>query len=183
MANIPWKDGKGNVVKEVADACRKHGLSMGVYIYPDEPRFARNFGRGGVTDDPKKQEEWNRLFRKQWEEVLTICGPDLVREVWFDGGCKIPVQDIFDQLAPNAVIFQGSHATLRWVGNKRGIADNPNWNSLKLAALKTGVAVSGGCWWTAPGEYTLTVEGNITRNDKSVPFSAPLVTLKASEPK
>jgi hypothetical protein len=43
--------------------------------------------------------------------------------------------------------------------------------------------VSGGCWWTAPGEYTLTVEGNFTRNDEAIPFSAPPVTLKVSEPK
>ena len=43
--------------------------------------------------------------------------------------------------------------------------------------------VSGGCWWTAPGEYQLTVEGSFTQSDESIPFSAPPVTLKVSEPK
>ena len=128
--NIPWKDGKGNLVKEVADACRRHGLMMGVYVYPDDPRYGKGKSQGGKTDDPAKQEEWNRIYRKQWEEVLTICGSNLVREVWFDGGCKIPMDDVFDRLAPKAVRFNMKHPTkqIRWVGNERGLAPDPNWN-------------------------------------------------------
>lgn len=132
VRNIPWKDGKGNLVKEVADACRRHGLAMGAYIYPDDTRFATGIGRSGKTDDPAKQEQWNRLYRQQWEEVLTICGRDLVREVWFDGGCQIPMGDIFDRLAPDAVFFQLDHPTklIRWVGNEAGVAPDPNWNAV-----------------------------------------------------
>ena len=87
VKNIPWKDGKGNLVKEVAAACRRHGFKMGIYIYSDDPRFAKEIGRGGRTDDPSKQQQWNRLLRKQWEEVLALCGKDLVNEIWFDGSC------------------------------------------------------------------------------------------------
>ena len=106
VKNIPWKGGKGNLVKDVADACRKHGLTLGVYIYSDDPKYTKGIGRGGRTDDPKKQAEWNAKLRQQWTEVLTLCGPDLVREVWFDGGCIVPLKDIIEKLAPQAQIFR-----------------------------------------------------------------------------
>lgn len=138
--SIPWREGKGDLVREVAEACRRHGLAMGVYLYPDDPRFAKAIGRSGKTDEPARQEEYNRLFRQQWEEVLAICGPDLVREVWLDGGCEIELGDILARRAPNAVVFQGRNASIRWVGNEKGITRDPNWNSLGQTALTTGVA-------------------------------------------
>ncbi len=159
--SIPWRAGKGNLVQEVADACRRHGLSVGVYLYPDDTRFTTAIGRGGRTDDPAQQEQWSRLFRRQWEEVLAICGPDLVREVWLDGGCVIELGDILQRLAPNAVVFQGSSATIRWVGNEAGIARDPNWNSLKRADLLSGGATqdhsdpAGDAW--APVECDTTL--------------------------
>ena len=132
VKGIPWKNGKGNLVKDLADACRRRGLTMGLYVYPDDPRFMKGIGRGGKTDDPAKQEEWSRLFRTQWEEVLTICGTDIVSEIWFDGGCQIPMGDIFDRLAPNAILFNVDHPTreVRWVGNEAGIAPDPDWNPI-----------------------------------------------------
>jgi alpha-L-fucosidase len=132
VRNIPWKNGRGNLVKEVADACRRNGLAMGIYIYPDDTRFTKRIGAGGKTDDPARQEEWNRLYRKQWEEVLTICGPELVRELWFDGGSQIPLGDIIHRLAPNAAMFEGWYDVskiIRWVGNERGLAPDPNWDT------------------------------------------------------
>ena len=141
VTKIPWKNGKGNLVKEMAVACRRRGLAIGLYLYPDDPRFAaKAIGRGGKTDDPAKQEEWNQLYRRQWEETLTLCGADLVREIWFDGSCQIPMRDIFNRLAPNAVILQSPAATIRWVGNEAGIARDPNWNTLKRSALESGGA-------------------------------------------
>jgi len=141
VTKTPWKNGKGNLVKDMAEACRKRGLTIGLYLYPDDPRFAANpIGRGGKTDDPAKQEEWNRLYRRQWEETLTFCGSDLVREIWFDGSCQIPMRDIFNRLAPNAVILQSPAASIRWVGNEAGIARDPNWNTLKRSALESGGA-------------------------------------------
>lgn len=140
VKNIPWENGKGNLVKSVADACRKHGLKMGVYIYPDDPRYSKDIGRGGRTDDPKRQEEWNHLLRKQWEEVLALCGKDLVQEIWFDGSCIVPLNDIILKLAPNAVVFQGPLASIRWVGSESGVANDPDWDTLPSAAFKSGVS-------------------------------------------
>jgi alpha-L-fucosidase len=139
VKNIAWKDGKGNLVKEVADACRRHGLKMGVYIYPDDPRYSKGAGGGGRTGDPNKQEEWNRLLRKQWEEVLTMCGTDLVNEIWFDGNCIVPLTDILQRLAPNAVVLQSPVASIRWVGNENGLAQDPNWNTVSGEKLRGGV--------------------------------------------
>ncbi|MCK5834333.1 MAG: alpha-L-fucosidase [Lentisphaeria bacterium] len=130
VKNIPWKNGKGNLVKEVADELRKRGMSMGIYIYSDDTRYSKGIGRGGVTDDPAKQEEWNKKLRQQWREVLTICGPDLVREVWFDGGCKVPLKDILDEMAPNAEIFAGPYETLRWPSTESGKMPYPCWSSV-----------------------------------------------------
>lgn len=123
------------MVKEVADACRKHGLKMGVYLYPDDSRFASGIGRSGHTDDPARQEEWSKLYIRQWEEVLTICGPDLVNEIWLDGGCTIDIDPTIQRLAPHAVLFGGTkRECLRWVGNEKGIAPDVNWNAIQRCA-------------------------------------------------
>ncbi len=140
VKNIPWKGGKGNMVQEMADACRRCGLKVGVYIYSDDPKYMSGMGRGGRTDDPAKQEEWNRLLRQQWMEVLSIYGKDLVREVWFDGSCIVPLDDIIKELAPDAVILQSPMTNIRWVGNEAGIAWDPNWNSVSSNDLRSGVA-------------------------------------------
>ena len=159
--SIPWRNGKGNLVKEVADACRQQGLAIGIYLYPDDTRYTKDIGRSGRTDDPAKQEEWSRLYRQQWEEVLGLCGPDLVREVWLDGGCAIELGDILQRRAPNAVVFQGRNASIRWVGNEAGVANDPNWNTLSTADLKSGVATAaqsipqGDAW--APVECDVTL--------------------------
>ncbi|MEN9362585.1 MAG: hypothetical protein RL095_4120 [Verrucomicrobiota bacterium] len=130
IGKTPWKDGKGNMVKEVAEACRRHGLNLGVYLYPDDTRYTKGIGCSGRTDDPAKQEEWSKLYIRQWEEVLTLCGPDLVNEIWLDGGCVIDIQQTIERLAPKAVLFQGmKNDQVRWVGNEAGIASDVNWNS------------------------------------------------------
>ncbi len=161
VRNIPWKDGKGNLVKEMIDACRKSGLTMGIYIYSDDTRYTSGIGYGGKADDPNKQEEWNKKLRKQWEEVLTMCGPDIVREIWFDGSCIVPLTDIIQRLAPNATVLQSPLTNLRWVGNEQGLARDPNWNTLQKSALETGVATQdhsdpdGDVW--APVECDVTL--------------------------
>jgi alpha-L-fucosidase len=161
VKNIPWKNGHGDLVKDVADACRRHGLAMGIYIYSDDPRYTSGIGRGGRADDPGKQEEWNGLLRQQWEEVLTLVGGDIIREVWFDGSCIVPLDDIISRLAPNAVIFQGPQASIRWVGNEAGIARDPDWNTLSKADVKSGVATQehsspdGDAWAAVECDVTL----------------------------
>lgn len=163
VRNIPWENGEGNLVKEVADACRKHGLSVGVYIYSDDPRYTTGMGRGGRTDNPAKQEEWNAKLRQQWREVLGIYGKDLVREVWFDGSCVVPLDDIIEEMAPNAVIFQSRWGTIRWVGNEGGVAPDPNWNTLDRKSLETGVATAAHS--TPDGDAWAPVECDTTLYD------------------
>jgi alpha-L-fucosidase len=162
--SIPWKHGTGDLVKDVAAACRRHGLKMGLYVYPDDPEYAGGInvsGRSGRTADPSKQAEWNAKYRTQWTEVLTRCGPDLVNEVWLDGSCVIPLGDIFQKYAPHAVVFQGEHASIRWAGNEEGHLSDPAWATLKSSDLKGGVATQeqddpdGDAWAPLEADTTL----------------------------
>ena len=125
VKNTPWKNGEGDVMKDLSASCKKYGLDMGVYVYPGDEHWGAGIGSGGVTKDPSKQEAYNKIYRQQLEELLSGYGT--MKEVWFDGNCHIPVKDILDQYASEAVIFQGKHATIRWVGNEDGFAPDPNW--------------------------------------------------------
>ncbi|MDR3268345.1 MAG: alpha-L-fucosidase [Tannerella sp.] len=140
IRNTPWKNGKGDVLKDLSESCRKYGLELGIYVYPGDDLWGAGIGSGGITKDPDKQEAYNKVFRQQMTEVLTQYGS--VREVWFDGSCHISVADLLQKYAPDAVIFQGPSATLRWVGNEDGIAPDPNWYTLSSKDLATGVATA-----------------------------------------
>ena len=143
IGNTPWLGGKGNLVGKVAEACRRNGLKMGVYLYPDDTRFAGGIGRGGRTDDPARQAEWSQLYIRQWEEVLTLCGAELVNEIWLDGGCVIDIDPTIRRLAPNAVLFGGrQRECIRWVGNEKGIAPDANWNSISKKDMTLGDAAA-----------------------------------------
>ncbi|MEN9362583.1 MAG: hypothetical protein RL095_4118 [Verrucomicrobiota bacterium] len=149
VKNAAWKGGKGNLVKEMADALRRNGLKMGIYIYSDDTRYTKAIGNGGRTDDPAKQEEWNAKLRQQWTEVLTLCGPDLIREIWFDGGCIVPLKDIIEKLAPKAEIFGGPQATLRWPGTESGKLPYPSWSSMAPGGDAT-IGDPDGVSWLPP---------------------------------
>lgn len=137
---IPWKHGKGDLMKEISTSCRKYGLDLGVYLYPGDEHWGAGIGSGGKTQDPAKQEAYNKVYRKQLEELLSRYGS--IKEVWFDGSCHIDVKDILDKYAPHAVYFQGMNATLRWVGNEDGFAPDPNWYTIKKKDMDTGVATA-----------------------------------------
>lgn len=140
IKNTPYKNGKGDVLAELSEACEKRGMRLGIYIYPGDNTFGAYLGGGGRTKDPSKQEAYNKVLRKQWEEVLSR---DLnVMEIWFDGSVVVPVEDIIKKYAPNAVVFQGPFASIRWVGNERGYAPYPAWNSVKTADGRSGTATA-----------------------------------------
>lgn len=159
VRNIPWKNGKGDLIKDLASSCKKAGLNLGIYIYPGDIKWGAGLGSGGITKDPSKQEAYNKIFRQQLTEVLTNYGEML--EVWFDGSCKVPVSDILQKYASKAVIFQGSDATIRWPGTESGILHYPVWNSLKGKVLKSGVATQydddpdGDVWAPLEADVTL----------------------------
>ena len=140
IRNTPWKGGKGDVLDELSRSCRKYGLDLGIYLYPGDPAWGAGPGSGGITSDPAKQEGYTKVFRQQMTEVLSRYGT--IREVWFDGSCRIDVADILRQYAPDAVIFQGPQADLRWVGNEDGFAPFSNWYTLSSKDLRTGVATA-----------------------------------------
>jgi alpha-L-fucosidase len=138
IRNTPYKNGNGDVLKEISESCKKYGLNLGVYIYPGDKTWGAMIGSGGKTQDPLKQEAYNKVFRMQLTEVLSKYGEML--EVWFDGSCVIDVSDIMDKYAKNAVVFQGPHASLRWPGTESGKLFYPAWNTVKEEDLKTGVS-------------------------------------------
>ena len=132
VASSPWKDGKGDVVKELRDACTKYDMKFGVYLSPWD-RNAESYG-----DSPR----YNQFFIDQLTELLTNYGE--VHEVWFDGAnAEGPngKKQIYDwdafyktiqTLQPKAVMaIMGDD--VRWVGNERGLGRETEWSATVLA--------------------------------------------------
>lgn len=159
IKETPYKNGKGDVLGELSRSCRKYGLKLGVYISPSDLYHGTYIGSGGKTADPSKQEEYSRIFRQQLTEVLTRYGE--IYEIWFDGSCVIDVSDIFQQYAPNAMIFQSPQATIRWSGSESGKIPYPLSSAIQSSILKTGIStghnsdVDGDVW--APIEVDTTL--------------------------
>ena len=138
IKNTPYKNGNGDVLKDLSASCEKYGLNLGIYVYPGDDTWGAGVGSGGRTKDPMKQEAYNKVFRQQLTETLSNYGD--VMEVWFDGSCVIDVSDILEKYAGNSVIFQGPHATLRWPGTESGTLFYPVWNTVKSEDFNTGVS-------------------------------------------
>ncbi len=125
IKNSPYKNGKGDIVKEAAEACKKYGLKFGFYLSPWD-RNAKCYG----TD------EYNEYYKNQLTELLTGYGE--IFHVWFDGACgegpngKKQVYDfdgyieLVEKYQPNATIFH-EQGTIRWCGNEAGIAPFAQW--------------------------------------------------------
>ncbi len=126
VKSSPWNDGNGDVVGEVAAACREYGLSFGVYLSPWD-RHEPTYG----TDD------YNDYFMNQLTELLTNYGE--VAEVWFDGANgegPNGKKQVFDwdgyyqlirELQPGAVIaIMGPD--VRWVGTESGYGRDTEWS-------------------------------------------------------
>ena len=120
VASSPWRDGRGDVVRELADACAEAGMGLGLYLSPwdrHDPRYP----------DPQAYDD---VYCAQLTELVTQYG-DLV-EVWFDGaGSAGRVYDweriagIVRRHQPDAVIFNMGDPDIRWVGNEDGLATDP----------------------------------------------------------
>lgn len=138
VKNIPWKNGKGDLLADIAASCKKYGINLGVYIYPGDVKYGAGIGSGGKTTNPDLQEAYNKVFRQQLTEVLTNYGPML--EVWFDGNCIVDIDDILEKHASQSVIFQSKKASIRWPGSESGMLAYPAWNSLSSKDLNSGIS-------------------------------------------
>jgi hexosaminidase len=149
VRNSPWKNGQGDVVNEISDACRRHGLKFGIYLSP----WDRSRAEYGTP-------EYITYFRNQLRELLTNYGP--IFEVWFDGanggdgfygGAKekrmIDRKTYYDwpntwklvrELQPGACIWSDGGPDVRWVGNEDGMADETCWATLNGADFAPGQA-------------------------------------------
>ena len=161
IKDTPYKNGNGDVLKDISESCKKYGLNLGVYIYPGDRTWGAMVGSGGKTKDPSKQEDYNKVFRTQLTEVLSNYGE--VLEVWFDGSCIIDVSDIMERYAGNSVVFQGPHASLRWPGTESGKLVYPAWNSVMSEDLNSGVATQ--IHGTPNGDVWAPLETNTTLYD------------------
>ncbi|MBR1626037.1 MAG: alpha-L-fucosidase [Bacteroidales bacterium] len=147
VKELEYKSGKADVLKDLSESCKKYDLKLGVYIYPGDDAYTAGIGSGGICKDTSLQPVYNKIFRQQLSEVLGNYGP--ISEVWFDGNCKIYVDDILcrykacrHDVDARAVVFQGSQATVRWSGNEDDIAPYPNWYCLDSVDLLTGSATA-----------------------------------------
>ncbi|GAB4022161.1 hypothetical protein GCM10028773_33740 [Spirosoma koreense] len=171
VKNIPWRNGKADIVRDMANACKEYGLKFGVYLSPWDRNHA-DYGKPAYIT----------YFRNQLQELLTNYGD--IFEVWFDGANggsgyygganetrKIDAKTYYDwpttyklvrKLQPNIVIWNdgGNRADLRWVGTEAGYVGETNWSLLNATGdvpekmLRYGVE-NGDVW--VPGEVNTSI--------------------------
>ena len=151
----PWKGGKGDLVGELAAACKKHGLLLGLYLSPWDRNHAE-YGRPAYID----------YYRNQWRELLTRYGP--IFETWYDGanggsgyygGANetrridnktyydwIPTWKLVRDLQPGCIRFSDGGPDIRWVGNEQGLGYDPNWCTFNRQGRWPGVSEQASLW-------------------------------------
>ena len=168
IAKSPYKDGKGDIVGEIAASCARHGIKFGVYLSP----WDRNNAEYGRAD-------YIRVYHGQLRELLTQYGK--LHEVWFDGANggdgyyggaremrKIDaatyyqwdvIREMVRELQPDAVMFADEHMDVRWVGNEDGVAGDPCWptmDSQPYTPQRGNSGVRGGELWN-PAEVDVSI--------------------------
>lgn len=147
VKNSSWQNGKGDVVKDAAAACKKAGIHFGIYLSPWD-RHQSTYGT----------QEYIAYYRNQLKELFSHYGP--VFEMWFDGanggdgyygGAKekrrIDGRTYYDwpqtlamvkNIQPNVLFFSDAGPSLRWCGNEKGLAGETNWNTINVDTLFAG---------------------------------------------
>ncbi|NJN25862.1 MAG: alpha-L-fucosidase [Cyclobacteriaceae bacterium] len=147
IKNSPWKEGEGDVVKAVSDACKKYDLKFGVYLSP----WDRNHAKYGGP-------EYVEYYRNQLREIFENYGP--VFEMWFDGANggdgyyggadeirKIDGKNYYDwpttiqlvrEMEPEVIFFSDAGPDIRWCGNEQGYINETNWNTITKDTIYAG---------------------------------------------
>jgi len=153
VAASPWRGGKGDVVRELADACREEDIKLGIYLSPWD-RHEPTYG-----DSPR----YNEHFKDQLRELLTQYGP--IAEVWFDGACgegpngKRQEYDwpgfysVVRECQPHALIAICG-PDIRWVGNESGVARETEWSPQEPSPVQHP-GVGGKVWWPAECDVSI----------------------------
>jgi len=135
VKNSPWKNGKGDVVKEFTDACKVSGIKAAIYLGPHD----RHDSRYGTPD-------YATYYADQLSELLRNYGP--IWEVWWDGAGADKLSTAFytrwadtvRKLQPNCVIFGTKNsyqfADCRWVGNESGSSGDPCWSTIEPSSIR-----------------------------------------------
>ncbi len=185
IKNAPYKNGQGDVVGELCEACRKHGLKFGLYLSPWD-RHQASYG----------SEEYVTLYHQQIQELVDHYGPFF--EFWFDGANggngwygganetrSIKAEEYYQydkardfiwSKYPNTMIFGGTVPTLRWIGNEEGIAKPTQWCNYTLdfddlnntRLLATGIR-DGDTW--LPAEVDVSIRPGWFYHDNEQPHS------------
>lgn len=151
-----FRDGKGDILKDLSKSCEKYGLKLGVYLSPADLYHIENAEGlyGNLSKYSKRQipravegrpfankttfefevDDYNEYFLNQLFELLTEYGE--IHEVWFDGAhpkrkggqrYNYPAwKELIHTLAPKAVIF--GREDIRWCGNEAGDTRDTEWN-------------------------------------------------------
>ena len=147
VKNSPFKNGQGDIVKEVSEACKREGLKFGIYLSPWD-RNRADYGSPSYVE----------YYRNQLKELFAAYGP--VFEMWFDGAnggdgfyggsrekrningatyYNWPATlNLVREMEPNIIFFSDAGPGVRWVGNERGIAGETNWNTISPDTLFAG---------------------------------------------
>jgi alpha-L-fucosidase len=147
VTNSDWKDGHGDVVRAVAEACKRQGLAFGIYVSPWD-RNHQDYGTSMYVE----------YYRNQLNELFSNYGPFF--EMWFDGanggdgyyGGKREKRsingatyydwpqtiDMVRKMEPAIIFFSDAGPVVRWVGNEKGIAGETNWNMISPDTLYAG---------------------------------------------
>jgi alpha-L-fucosidase len=148
VKNSPWRQGNGDVIRELREACDEYGLKLGIYLSP----WDRNHPEYGTP-------QYIEYYRSQLRELLSNYGE--IFEVWFDGANggdgyyggaretrRIDNKTYYDwenthkivrDLQPMAVMFSDGGPDIRWIGNERGYAGETNWSTVREGSFYPGI--------------------------------------------
>lgn len=149
IKNSLYKNGKGDIVRELSNECKKQGVKFGVYLSPWD-RSRADYGKPSYIE----------YYRNQLKELFSNYGP--IFEMWFDGANggsgyygganetrNVDKRTYYDwpktldmvrSIQPNVIFFSDAGPGVRWCGNEQGYVDKTNWNMINADTLYAGKA-------------------------------------------